>query len=291
MCLAETLALAIISTVGLFFFWGPARFLVLALLAQGLIITPWLGPLVETGWAAALDRFGAFLSGAILALAFFSSAATFFERRPQERKSTTEPEPKKPHGAGPANCQNTHSQTFRQQTQTQAGRTTENASTKICFRLFLAFSASVWAAYTLVYAYGQGLLPPQLVAYIQTDTGTHLPRPVLEVLWVEGPALKIITTVGLLFFWRPARLLALALLMQGLIITPLLGPLVQTGWAGALDDFGAFLSGAVIALAFFSPVGILFERRPEERTPANPHRAGSAGCPTADQPVEGIGPN
>ncbi len=73
--------LSVVTVVGLFFFWNPARYLAVLLLAQGLVFTTVLGPVVQTGLAAVLEGLNTFTAGFVLALAFFSSASEHFKRR------------------------------------------------------------------------------------------------------------------------------------------------------------------------------------------------------------------
>jgi len=77
-------ALAAVMVVGLFFFWKPARLLLLILWLLSLIISPFLGITVESPWATTLNGFSGVLEGIVIALVYFSPLAALFEGR--ERK-------------------------------------------------------------------------------------------------------------------------------------------------------------------------------------------------------------
>lgn len=66
--------------------------------------------------------------------------------------------------------------------------------------------------------------------------------------------------IGLLFFRRWARSLSLWATVAGLAIYPMFGPSLSSAWAIALAEASATLWGAVLALAFFSPLADRFAR-------------------------------
>jgi hypothetical protein len=65
-----TVCLMIISLIGLWFFWNPARFIYATGLAVAWITTPLLGPSVSTAWGRTLEDASTMAAGAILILIF-----------------------------------------------------------------------------------------------------------------------------------------------------------------------------------------------------------------------------
>src|SRR5687767_3252488 len=66
------LALMIISTVGLYKFWRPARNLYLFSITGAYIIGPFFGPVVTSGISGTLSGLGNALSGILITMAFMS---------------------------------------------------------------------------------------------------------------------------------------------------------------------------------------------------------------------------
>jgi hypothetical protein len=74
------LLLALVSMVGLFLFWRPARPLYLVTTAAGLFLTPFFGPYVDAGWETAFGEAATIISGMVLALVYFSPLKELFEK-------------------------------------------------------------------------------------------------------------------------------------------------------------------------------------------------------------------
>jgi hypothetical protein len=62
--------LMVISWIGLWFFWNPARYIYAIALAVTWITTPLLGPSVSTAWGGTLEEASTMTAGAILVLIF-----------------------------------------------------------------------------------------------------------------------------------------------------------------------------------------------------------------------------
>ena len=75
-----TLIAFVVSIIGLYLFWRPARPLTVITLVLALIYTVLAGPTVELGLATSLDELGAVLWGIILALIYLPPAKDWFER-------------------------------------------------------------------------------------------------------------------------------------------------------------------------------------------------------------------
>ena len=72
--------------------------------------------------------------------------------------------------------------------------------------------------------------------------------------------LLLVSSVGLFFFWRPARILYLIVTVAGLFLTPFFGPYVDAGWGTALDEAAILVSGVILTLFSFSPLKDLYEK-------------------------------
>lgn len=75
----------------------------------------------------------------------------------------------------------------------------------------------------------------------------------LLVAWLAG-------IVGLFLMKRWARGLSLYLTLLGLLMYPVLGPSIASGWNSALSELSALLWGAALACAYFSPLAEAFSR-------------------------------
>jgi hypothetical protein len=64
--------------------------------------------------------------------------------------------------------------------------------------------------------------------------------------------------IGMFFFRRWARTLSLAVLAIGFAAGPFLGPTLSSGLSYALIEFAATTWGAVMAIAYFSPLSQRF---------------------------------
>lgn len=72
--------IALANQVALFLFWGPSRFIYLLLSLIGFAVLPLLGFVVQPPIEALLFNLSLFFSGMTLALAYFSPAATRFNK-------------------------------------------------------------------------------------------------------------------------------------------------------------------------------------------------------------------
>jgi hypothetical protein len=115
----------------------------------------------------------------------------------------------------------------------------------------------------------QSSLPAPLAEYKQAELDADLTAEgllllALVLVWVFA---GLVATVGLLAFWRPARVLAIAATVLGELMMPLAGPTVESAWASMLDDSASILWGAVLALAYCPPVREWFEKKPAAPEP------------------------
>jgi len=103
-------------------------------------------------------------------------------------------------------------------------------------------------------------LPEPLKAYRQAELHGEVGAQdwlsaIFAITWVT---MGLAGAVGLLFFWRPARILYLVAAVAGIFSTVLAGPVVLAGWSMAMDELSNLLSGAILALVYFSPLAAEF---------------------------------
>jgi hypothetical protein len=107
------------------------------------------------------------------------------------------------------------------------------------------------------------LLPPELRAYEQATFEADLTSKDLILLGVALVLLSLIvvSSIGLLVFWRPARLLYLVRIIAGIAIAPFAGPYVDAGWGDSLEGAAILVSGVILPLIYYPPLSQLFEQR------------------------------
>ena len=77
------LCLYMISLIGLWFFWPPARGMYLATTLAGFALYPFFGPTVEDGWSALCGDLAMFLAGVVLAVIYWTPLAERLARKPE----------------------------------------------------------------------------------------------------------------------------------------------------------------------------------------------------------------
>jgi hypothetical protein len=106
-------------------------------------------------------------------------------------------------------------------------------------------------------------LPEPLVTWLNADAERDLSAQeiALHAVLVAIIASLVVATIGLLCLRRWAAWLYLIATVLGMFLVAFTGPTVEHAVADALDDAGMLMSGAVIALAFFT--GSLDRSAPE----------------------------
>jgi hypothetical protein len=107
----------------------------------------------------------------------------------------------------------------------------------------------------------ESLLPEPLRAYLATEfEGDIISVRDLVMICTGIPLviLWLVSSIGLFFFWRPARILYVVAMIFGLLATPFFGPYVDAGLGAMLEDVATIISGIIVALVYFSPVKELF---------------------------------
>lgn len=110
---------------------------------------------------------------------------------------------------------------------------------------------------------GEAWLPEPLRAFEEARAEANLTPNDWVVLGAGIPLIivALVSSVGLMFFWRPARPLYLASLIVAIMLTPLGGPYITSGLEEALDCVSMTVSGVILALIYFSPLRDFFKRQ------------------------------
>jgi hypothetical protein len=74
------LILFIVSNIGLFLFWRPARTLYVITIIVGLLETPFFGPYVDAGFGTMFEDAAIIVSGVVLALIYFSPLKDLYNK-------------------------------------------------------------------------------------------------------------------------------------------------------------------------------------------------------------------
>lgn len=132
--------------------------------------------------------------------------------------------------------------------------------TKAHFRGLIIIATGCAVLYVVAYIGGFFQLPPELKNFAN---GRSQVLSVGSAIWLSVLGLGIVvatvvSVVGLFVFWRPARPLTLFLAVVGLSLTPLSGPVVESGLTCSFHDLTMVLQGVIITLAYFSPIKDFF---------------------------------
>ena len=105
-------------------------------------------------------------------------------------------------------------------------------------------------------------LPAELRAYEEAQSEASLTFADFVQLAVIIPLIiaALVSRIGLLFFWRWARPLYLITLIADVLLTPLFGVCVDSGWSRMLEAAAVVISGVVLSLVYWSPLRILYEK-------------------------------
>jgi hypothetical protein len=76
-------------------------------------------------------------------------------------------------------------------------------------------------------------------------------------------ALAVVSLIGLLFLWRPARPLYTLTYIIAFPVLLMAGPSVSTAITDTIGELSSFLGGVIWALLYFSPIKQYFETDPD----------------------------
>lgn len=130
------------------------------------------------------------------------------------------------------------------------------------FRVVLVSSVVASIVGIIVMVLSEASLPFELQPYVsRQSSGSLSGRDLIAVvIWVPAMVVALIAAVGMFFFWRPARILALIATLLALAALPFSEPIVASGIASFFNEGASILWGMVLALAYWSPVAQHFAR-------------------------------
>jgi hypothetical protein len=126
--------------------------------------------------------------------------------------------------------------------------------------LIVAEYALIIVAIVVAFA-TESLLPEPLRTFVEDEASAELTNHDIAMLIIGLPliGLLIISSIGLFMLWPPARILYLIGIASGLILVPVFGPYVESGWGTAFEDAASIVSGVILALVYFSPLKRFFD--------------------------------
>ena len=129
------------------------------------------------------------------------------------------------------------------------------------FRILLVLSWLLVIAGVIVSFATENSLPPELQSYLERVENAPLANGeiVLAVVDVTFVVFAVVLTVGLFRFRRWAKTLLPMSFILGLVLIPINGPSVESGWASSLFYLGSLVDGIILALVYFSPLREFFE--------------------------------
>ena len=130
------------------------------------------------------------------------------------------------------------------------------------FRVILASSVAAGIVGIIVSMLSEASLPFELQSYASRQSdGPFSGQDILAlIIWVPAMVISLIAAIGMFFFWRPARVLALIGTLLALVALPFSEPFVATGLATLFNEGSSILWGMVLALAYWSPLAQRFAR-------------------------------
>lgn len=142
---------------------------------------------------------------------------------------------------------------------------------RMVFRGLVLASVLLAVSASLVDIIWPALLPDPIRQSLTTYEETA-PTPILIILvGLSVVGLGLIASVGLLFFWRPARPLYVAGFVLGIPVAFLLGPNVTSATAATLMWLADTASGMILIAMFVPPFSHHFERGVQQTVAAAPY--------------------
>ena len=129
-------------------------------------------------------------------------------------------------------------------------------------RVLIVTEIAMAAAAVIAALVEQRFLPEPLRHWLEQDAERPLTTSeiVFAVLIVPLFGALVVSWIGLWRLWKPARRLYLFTVACGMAATLLTGPQVSSAIGSALSTAASMATGAIIALVYFSPLSVAFER-------------------------------
>ena len=133
---------------------------------------------------------------------------------------------------------------------------------KVFLRTLIAAEVALCIISVVVSLLTESALPDPLRAFLDAEAKAEMAARDMMLFAAATPLfiLLVVSSVGLFFFWRPARILYLIDTVAGLVVAPFFGPYVDAGWGTALGEVATIVSGVILALIYFSPLKDLYEK-------------------------------
>ena len=129
-------------------------------------------------------------------------------------------------------------------------------------RILIVVEISLGIISVVVSLLTESALPEPLRAFVKAESEAEMAVGTMIMIATTIPLLILffMSSIGLIFFWRPARIVYLTATVAGLLLTPFFGPYVDAGWGTAFDEAAILVSGVILALIYFSPLKDLYEK-------------------------------
>jgi len=104
-------------------------------------------------------------------------------------------------------------------------------------------------------------LPPELQSYLERVENAPFANGEIVLAVVDGTfvVFAVVLTVGLFRFRRWAKTLLPMSYILGLVLIPVNGPYVESGWVSMLFYLDSLVDGIILTLVYFSPLKESFE--------------------------------
>jgi len=134
--------------------------------------------------------------------------------------------------------------------------------TKGFLRTLIVAEIGIGIICIVVSFFTESMLPEPLRAFLEAESEAEITARDLVMIAAAIPLiiLLLMSSIGLFFFWRPARVLYLITVVLGLAMTPFFGPYVDAGWGTTFEGVAMIISGAILALIYFSPLRDFYEK-------------------------------
>lgn len=136
------------------------------------------------------------------------------------------------------------------------------------FRGLILAHVTALSVFIALSAFDHGVPPVLIAAQLESGLGWLLDESALVLsLLLVAVAAVIAGYLGLWFFQRWGRAVSLWTTIIGCLLTPALGPSLSGGLSAAFYDAANLLWGAVLALAYLSPVAQRFRGASPRQAP------------------------
>ena len=134
--------------------------------------------------------------------------------------------------------------------------------------LILVVADFVLVMFTLITEFALSWTLPQPLRGYTSSSEIRLTDVALFPWWLGVVGATLVSWIGLLNYWRPARILYVGAWVAWLGLVALSGPSVMTAPGAAIEKLEHLVGGAIIGLVYFSDVSKRFDESDLETAPA-----------------------